>query len=105
MAWSCLASVCLVRVKAVPATRATAVIRANVDTTPHRDGYRGGGAARDRAADGTAEANAAGEAPGTAGPDRVLSRPRSLLKSHAFCAGHGLTLAHGRGTAAEQLPS
>jgi GAF domain-containing protein len=32
MAWSCLASVCLVRVKAVPATRATAVIPANVDT-------------------------------------------------------------------------
>src|SRR5690242_21959107 len=76
MAWSCLASVCLVRVKAVPATRTTAVIRANVDTTPHRDGYRGRGAARDRAADGTAEADAAGEAPGAGWRGR-LACPRA----------------------------
>src|SRR5689334_24404168 len=38
----------------------------------HRYGYRGGGAARDRAAAGTAEAAAAGEAPG----DR-RARPRA----------------------------
>src|SRR5689334_14860892 len=33
-------------------------------TPSHRYGYRGGGAARDRAAAGAAEADAAGEAPG-----------------------------------------
>src|SRR5689334_21764405 len=50
-------------------------------THSHRYGYRGGGAARDLAADGTAEADAAGEAPGNRWPGHVLIRRRSLQES------------------------
>jgi len=50
-------------------------------TPSHRYGYRGGGSARDWAADGTAEADAAGEAPGNRRPGRVLIRRRSLQES------------------------
>src|SRR5690348_9085754 len=52
-------------------------------TPSHRYGYRGGGAARDRAAGGTAETEAAGETPGNRWPGRVLVRQRSLQKSRA----------------------
>jgi len=54
-------------------------------TPSHRYGYRGGGAARDRAADGTAEADAAGEAPGNRRPGRALIRRRSLQKAAPMC--------------------
>ena len=48
----------------------------------HRYGYRGGGAARDRAAAGTAEADAAGEAPGEpAGPAAWSFRAAFTQKS------------------------
>jgi hypothetical protein len=50
-------------------------------TPSHRAGYGGGGAARNRAADGTAEADADGEAPGNRRPGRVLIRQRPLQKS------------------------
>jgi hypothetical protein len=48
---------------------------------PHRAGYRGGSAARNRAASGTAEADAKDEAPGSPWPGHVLISQRSLQKS------------------------
>jgi len=58
----------------------------------HRYGYRGGGAARDRAAGGTAEADAAGEAPGgrLAWPRaRGRQRPRQETAPTSHRAGPG----------------
>jgi len=71
-------------------------------TPSHRAGYGGGGAARNRAANGTAEADANDEAPGNRLPGRVLIRQRSLEKPHPcgkVPAGTG-TASHraGRGT-------
>ena len=50
-------------------------------TPSHRYGYRGGGAARDRAVDGTAGPGAQDEAPGNRWPGHVLIRQRSFQTS------------------------
>src|SRR5689334_1342627 len=64
----------------------------------HRYGYRGGGAARDRAAAGTAGADAAGEAPGEpAGPAAWSSGSVHSEKPHPGDVGairNGSLLSH-----------
>jgi len=67
---------------------------------------RGGSGGRNRAADGTAEADAAGEAPGNRRPGRVLICQRALHKKpHPFATRNGLcwvgrvrTLGRGEGS-------
>ena len=59
--------------------------RVRTGTMPHCGGYRDGGVTRNRAAGGTAEADAADEAPGNRGPGRVRSSARAHSRKPHPC--------------------